>query len=59
MKVKCISKYYDRMLKKTVTPADKPYEVDDARAKFLIIRKVVEEVKDVKPNKQALMSYRI
>ena len=51
MKVKCISKYYDRMLKKTVTPADKPYEVDDARAKFLIIRKVVEEVKDVKPNK--------
>lgn len=51
MMVKCIKKYYDRMLRKTVTPADKPYEVDEARAKFLIIRKVAEEVKDNKSSK--------
>ena len=59
MKVKCISKYYDRVLGKLVTPADKTYEVEDRRGKILVSRKVAEEVKDVKPSKQALMSNRI
>ncbi len=51
MKVKCISKYYDRVLGKLVTPADKTYEVEDRRGKILVSRKVAEEVKDVKPSK--------
>lgn len=44
VKVKCIDKYFDKELNRTITPKDEPYSVNKVRAEFLADNKVIELV---------------
>lgn len=51
IKVKCITPYFDKILNKSITTDDEPFEVSEERAKKLIEAKVCEivETKKEKP----------